>query len=92
MAELRKNPFNNWASYPTYQLLKNGLKDFPGAPVVKNPPARAGDTGLFPALERFHMLWNRQTSGGLEVISRVHKYITLDFLSIKDATDALCVI
>ena len=58
MAGLRKNPFNNWASYPTYQLLKNGLKDFPGAPVVKNPPARGGDMGLFPALGRFHMLWN----------------------------------
>ena len=31
-------------------------QDFPGGPVVKNPPAGAGDTGLIPGLERFH-LW-----------------------------------
>ena len=29
--------------------------DFPGGPVVKNPPANAGDTGLIPRLGRFHM-------------------------------------
>ena len=30
--------------------------DFPGGPVVKNPPAHVGDTGLIPGWERFHML------------------------------------
>ena len=30
-------------------------RDFPGGPVVKNPPANAGDTGLIPALGIFHM-------------------------------------
>ena len=31
------------------------LLDFPGGPVVKNPPANAGDAGLIPGLGRFHM-------------------------------------
>ena len=29
-----------------------------GDTVVENPPANAGDTGLTPGLERFHMLQN----------------------------------
>ena len=29
--------------------------DFLGSPVVKNPPANAGDMGLIPGLGRFHM-------------------------------------
>ena len=29
--------------------------DFPGGPVVKNPPANAGDLGSVPGLGRFHM-------------------------------------
>ena len=42
-------------------LLKIGVfkkekeEDFPGGPVVKNPPANAGDTGSIPGLGRFHM-------------------------------------
>ena len=27
----------------------------PGGPVVKNPPCNAGDTGLIPGPQRFHM-------------------------------------
>ena len=30
--------------------LKNELQDFFSGPVVKNPPANAGDTGLIPGL------------------------------------------
>ena len=30
-------------------------EDFPGGPVVKDPPASAGDTGSIPGLGRFHM-------------------------------------
>ena len=30
--------------------------DLPGGPVVKNPPANAGDTGSIPGSGRFHML------------------------------------
>ena len=30
-------------------------EDFPGGPVVKNPSANAGDTGLNHVLGRFHM-------------------------------------
>ena len=29
--------------------------DFPGGPVVKNPPANAGDAGLILGLGRFHL-------------------------------------
>ena len=32
------------------------LLDFPGGPVVKNPPSNAGDTGSIPGLGRPHML------------------------------------
>ena len=27
---------------------KSKLQDFPGGPVVKNPPSNAGDSGLIP--------------------------------------------
>ena len=30
-------------------------KDFPGGPVVKNPPANAGDMGSIPGLGESHM-------------------------------------
>ena len=33
------------------------MQDFPGGPVVKNPPANARDTGSIPGLGRSHMLW-----------------------------------
>ena len=29
---------------------ESNLADFPGGPVVKNPPANAGNTGLIPGL------------------------------------------
>ena len=31
--------------------------DFPGGPMVKNPPAHAGDMNMTPGPGRFHMLW-----------------------------------
>ena len=31
-------------------LLRNHSWDFPGGPVVKNPPCNAGDTGSIPAV------------------------------------------
>ena len=33
-------------------------QDSPGGPVVKNPPANAGDMGLIPGLGRSHLLWD----------------------------------
>ena len=36
---------------------KNKNVDFPGGPVVRNPPASAGDIGSIPSLGRFYMLW-----------------------------------
>ena len=36
-------------------IQKAELGDFPGSPVVNNPPANAGDTGSIPGLGRFRM-------------------------------------
>ena len=33
-----------------YGTTKNGQQDFPGGPVVKNPPANAVNVGLIPNL------------------------------------------
>ena len=33
--------------------------DLPGGPVVKNPPANAGDTGSIPDLGRSHVLQDK---------------------------------
>ena len=30
------------------RLSRNSCRDFPGGPVVKNPPSDAGDVGLIP--------------------------------------------
>ena len=38
-------------------IYKYNSRDFPGGPVVNNPPTNAGDTGLNPGLGRFHMPW-----------------------------------
>ena len=35
--------------------LKIASQGFPGAPVVKNPPANAGSVGSIPGLGRSHM-------------------------------------
>ena len=37
--------------------LKKMFEDFPGGPVVRNPPANARDMGSIPGPGRFHMLW-----------------------------------
>ena len=34
-------------------------QDFPVGPVVKNPPASAGNTSLIPGLERSDMPWGQ---------------------------------
>ena len=38
-----------------FKSVKVPKKYFPGDPVVKNPTAKAGDTGLIPDPGRFHM-------------------------------------
>ena len=38
--------------------MKKTHRDFPGCPVVKNPPVNDGDTGLIPGPGRFHMSWS----------------------------------
>ena len=43
---------------PVIFLLEAKLEDFPGGPVVKNPPANAGDMGSIPGLgSRAPLLW-----------------------------------
>ena len=46
-------------TYIQFSLKKEGTSwDFPGGPVVKNPPSNAGDMGSIPGQElRSHMLW-----------------------------------
>ena len=36
------------------RLVNNHREDFPGGPVVKNPPANAEDAGFIPGPGRFH--------------------------------------
>ena len=43
--------------YFTDKKTRRKLRGFAGGPVVKNPPANAGDIGSVPGPERFHMLW-----------------------------------
>ena len=38
-------------------MVKTHGFDFPGGPVVKNPPSNAGDMGSIPGPGRFHMPW-----------------------------------
>ena len=67
-------------SHPEY--IKNSIRDFPGGPVVKNPPCNSGDTGSIPGQEtkipharatkpacrnyRAHVLWSPPATTGLE--------------------------
>ena len=41
-----------------HNCLRNIQMYFPDGPVVKNPPAGAGDMGLVPGLGRHHMPWS----------------------------------
>ena len=44
-------------SRPHETFTKKLIMDFPGGPVVKNPPANAGETGLILGPGRSHMPW-----------------------------------
>ena len=44
-------------------ILKTLIEGFPGGPMVKNPPANAGDTGSIPGLGRSPMLQGNQAHG-----------------------------
>ena len=52
LATFGKNEIN----YDVWIKKKQNNQDFPGDPVVENPPANAGDTGSIPGPGRFHML------------------------------------
>ena len=41
--------------------MKSESQGFPGGPVVKNPPAYAGNTGSIPGPGRSHMQWSNKS-------------------------------
>ena len=43
-----------------FEVKKTDLTDFPGGPVVKNPPANAEGMGSVPGWGRFHVLQSNQ--------------------------------
>ena len=43
-----------------YYNKKKNYRDFPGSPVVKNPPANAGDTGSIHSLGRSYIPQSNQ--------------------------------
>ena len=50
---------NQLQAFPGKGLVRRFLdSDFPGGPVVKNPPAKAGDMGSTPGLGRSHTPWS----------------------------------
>ena len=61
------------------------IKEFrtsPSGPVVKNPPANAGDMGSIPGPGRFHMPWgSKARTQLLSLCSQAHKSQALSSLS-----------
>ena len=47
-----------WLYLSLRWLSKLNEQDFPGGPVVKNLPAKAGDVSSVPGPGRFHVLWS----------------------------------
>ena len=48
---------SRWSKQGQMQWRKTTRGGLPGGPVVKTPPANAGDTGSVLGLGRFHRLW-----------------------------------
>ena len=66
-------------------LAKNNLEDFSGGPMVKNLPATAGNTGLIPALGRFHMPMRHLSSWATTTELEYHNYQSLNAKSLCTA-------
>ena len=49
-----KKEFHGQRSFGNADL-KYLLLDFPGGPLIKNPPANTGDMGSIPGLGRYHI-------------------------------------
>ena len=47
-----------WNDAQQRKKKKERRRDFPGGAVVKNPPAKAGDTGSSPGPGRSHVPWS----------------------------------
>ena len=60
--KLSKGIKNKTEVYVVYKKptlhIKIHTRNFPGGPVVRNPPANAEDTGSIPGLGRSHMPWS----------------------------------
>ena len=54
-------------------------RNFPGDPVVENPPASSGDTGSIPGLGRSHMPWSNKACApqSLSLHSNAHELLLL---------------
>jgi len=66
------------------KLIKICRRDFPGGPVVKNPPANAADMSLIPGLGRFHLpLGNEACAPLLSLLSRACKPQLLKPVSLR---------
>ena len=52
----QKHIWNNSDQWINPRLKEKAGEDFPGGPVVKNPPANAGDTGSIPGPGKFQVL------------------------------------
>ena len=48
---LEAQSLNHWTTREVPKLVFKLWRDFPGGPVVKNPPSSAGDPGLIPRRE-----------------------------------------
>ena len=46
-----------------FESSQREVRDFAGGPVVKNPPATAGDMGSISGLGRFHLLQSNKDRG-----------------------------
>ena len=58
---MMKNPNQAWVTCPRTENWLISGRGFPGGSVVKNPPAKARDTGLGPDQGRSHMPKSNQT-------------------------------
>ena len=56
LSKIKQSPRGKYGTTLRYmEYLRQADWDFPGGPVIKYPPANAGDMGLIPGLGRSHV-------------------------------------
>ena len=72
-------------------LIEIQLRDFPGIPVVKNPPSKAGGVGSIPGLGRSpgegEILWTEEPGRLQPVVRELRSYMPGGQLSLRSATE-----